>query len=57
MHYATHGSHQMQKHKFSVTCPIVHFIETTPGPPNQEKYYVDVWCPERTEKIYVKVSS
>jgi hypothetical protein len=30
MHYVTH---QMQKHKFSVTCPNAVFIETAPDPP------------------------
>jgi hypothetical protein len=31
MHYVTRRFHQMQKHKFVVTCPIPLFTETTPG--------------------------
>jgi hypothetical protein len=30
-------SDQMQKHKFGVTCFIMLFMETTPGPPEHEK--------------------
>jgi hypothetical protein len=30
MHYVTCRSHQMQKHKFGVTCPGVLFVEFIP---------------------------
>jgi hypothetical protein len=30
MHYVTHRSHRMQKHKFGVTCNSVFFMETEP---------------------------
>jgi hypothetical protein len=53
MHYMTHRSHQMLKHKFGVTCPGGHFMEITPGPLEQEKYRVDVSCPGRNEMHYV----
>jgi hypothetical protein len=37
MHYVTHKSYWMQKHKFGVTCPNALFVETAPGPPEHEK--------------------
>jgi hypothetical protein len=37
----------MQKQKFGVMCPGALFIETTPSPPEHEKYCVDVSCPDR----------
>jgi hypothetical protein len=37
MHYVTHKSHRMQKHKFVITCLGALFIETSPGPPVHEK--------------------
>jgi hypothetical protein len=42
MHYLTHISHCMQKHKFGVTCPTALFMETALGPPEQEKWYVNI---------------
>jgi hypothetical protein len=36
-HYVTCRSHQMQKHKFSVTCPRALFLESVPVPPEHEK--------------------
>jgi hypothetical protein len=30
MHYVTRRSHQMQKNKFSVTCPGTLFVESLP---------------------------
>jgi hypothetical protein len=33
----THRSHQMQKHKFGVTCPNTPFRETASDPPEHEK--------------------
>jgi hypothetical protein len=53
MHYVTHRSHRMQKHKFSVTCPITLLMETTPGPPEHEKYCIDVSRTGHTEKHYM----
>jgi hypothetical protein len=37
MQYVTGISHQMQKHKFDVTCPDAFFKETAPVPPEYEK--------------------
>jgi hypothetical protein len=37
MHYVTHRFHLMQQHNFSVTCPDLIFMETTPSPPVHEK--------------------
>jgi hypothetical protein len=37
MPYVTRNSHQMQKYKFSVTCPGALFMETTLDPPEHEK--------------------
>jgi hypothetical protein len=42
MHYVTHGSHQIQKHKFGVMCHGVLFMEIAPGPPEHEKCCVDI---------------
>jgi hypothetical protein len=32
MHYVTHRSHRMQKHKLRVTCPDVVFVESVSVP-------------------------
>jgi hypothetical protein len=37
MHYVTHISHMMQKHKFSVMCPDTLLKELAPGQPEHEK--------------------
>jgi hypothetical protein len=37
MHYVTHISHQMQKHKFGVMCLYMFSLEFVPVPPEQEK--------------------
>jgi hypothetical protein len=37
MHYVMHRSHQMQKHKFGVTCPGALFVISVPVPPEHEK--------------------
>jgi hypothetical protein len=37
MHYMTHRSHQMLKHKFDVTCLDALFLEIASGPPEHEK--------------------
>jgi hypothetical protein len=42
----SYKSHQIQKHKFSVTCPVTLFLETTPGQPEHEKYCIDVSQPK-----------
>jgi hypothetical protein len=41
MHYVTHRSNQMQKHKFGDTCPDALFMETALSPPEHEKYCVN----------------
>jgi hypothetical protein len=37
MHYVTHRSHKMKKHKFDVTCPDTLLVETALGAPVHEK--------------------
>jgi hypothetical protein len=37
LHYVNCRSHQMQKHRFSVTCPGARFVETALGPTEYEK--------------------
>jgi hypothetical protein len=37
MHYVTHRSLQMKKHKFSVPCPIMLFVESVLVPSEHEK--------------------
>jgi hypothetical protein len=37
MHYMSHSSHWMKKHKFGVMCPGALFMETALGPPEHEK--------------------
>jgi hypothetical protein len=53
MHYVTRRSHMMQKHKFGVTCLDTLFNEIALGPPEHEKYFVDISCPERTGIHYM----
>jgi hypothetical protein len=36
MHYVTRRSHQLQKHKFGVTCPGTLFVRSDPGPSEHE---------------------
>jgi hypothetical protein len=36
MHYVTHRSYRMQKHKFGMTCPGMLFTKTAPGPPSMK---------------------
>jgi hypothetical protein len=57
MYYVTRISHSMQKHKFGVTCPAVLFMETAPGPPEYEKYCIDVSRPGCTGMHYVTCRS
>jgi hypothetical protein len=57
MRYVTHRSHQMQKHKLGITCPYALFIETASGPPEHEKWCVDVSRPERSRMQYVTLRS
>jgi hypothetical protein len=42
MYYVTRISHQMQKYKFSVTCPGTLFMESAPVPPEHENLCVDI---------------
>jgi hypothetical protein len=37
MHYVTHRSHRIQKQKLGIPCPETLFMETAPGPPENEK--------------------
>jgi hypothetical protein len=53
MHYLTRRSYWMQKHKFGETCPGTLFVESVPGPPEHEKYCVDVSCLGHTKMHYV----
>jgi hypothetical protein len=52
MHYVTRRSHGMQKHKLSVTCPSMLFMETAPGSHEHEKQFVVVY-PRHTGMRYV----
>jgi hypothetical protein len=51
-HFMTVNTHQMQKHKFGITCPSALFKETIPGPPD-EKIVCQHFTPERTGMHYV----
>jgi hypothetical protein len=53
MHYVAHISHQMQKHNLGMTCPCVLLIGSESGPPELEKYCVDVSRPEGTRTHYI----
>jgi hypothetical protein len=53
MHYMTHISHWMQKHKFYVTCPGMLIMETASDPLEKEKECIDVSRRGFTEKHYV----
>jgi hypothetical protein len=53
MHYVTHSSHRMQKHKYDITCPGALLMETALGPLNYERKCIDVSRPERTGMHYV----
>jgi hypothetical protein len=48
-----HRSHQMQKHKFGVTCSDALFVESAPAPPKHEKLCIDISWPGRTGMHYV----
>jgi hypothetical protein len=37
MHYVTHKSHLMQKHRFGVMRPDALFVKSVPVPPEHEK--------------------
>jgi hypothetical protein len=43
----------MQKHKFSITCPAVLFVQSIPVPSEHRKYCADVSCLRRTRMHYV----
>jgi hypothetical protein len=53
MHYVTRRSHQMQKHKFYVTCLDALFVKYVPDQPKNEKECVDVLQLKRTGVHYV----
>jgi hypothetical protein len=42
MHYMTHRSHRMQKHKFTVTCLNALFVKSIPVPPEHEQNCANV---------------
>jgi hypothetical protein len=52
MHYVTHRSQRLQKHKICVTCPGALFMEYALGPPEREKWSVDISRPGRTGMHY-----
>jgi hypothetical protein len=51
-HYVTYRSHRMQKRKFGVLCPIVHFLD----PYRMQKYKFGVTCPITTFRESVPVT-
>jgi hypothetical protein len=53
MHYVTHRSHRMQKHKFGVMCPCVLLLGSALGPPKLEKCYVSDSCLRCTKTLYI----
>jgi hypothetical protein len=53
MHYVTRRSHRTQTHKFGITCLDVLSMDTAPGPPEHEKYCVDVSCTGCTRMHYM----
>jgi hypothetical protein len=53
MHYVTSRFHQMQKHKFDVTCPSALFMETPLGPTEHEKWCLNVSRPRCTRVQHV----
>jgi hypothetical protein len=53
MHDVTHRSHRMQKHNFGITRLGKLFNETTLGPPEHEKYFIDISRPECTGMHYM----
>jgi hypothetical protein len=57
MQYVIHRSHRMQIHKLGLTCPSALFMETTLGPPEQEKWCIDISLPGRTEMHYMTCRS
>jgi hypothetical protein len=56
MPYVSRITHQMRKDKFSVTSPRA-FYGNRPGPPDHEKLYVDVSCPDTKGMHYVTYRS
>jgi hypothetical protein len=53
MHYVTHRSHLMQKHKFSVTCPSALFVESVLDPHEHEKLCIKDLRHERNKMHYM----
>jgi hypothetical protein len=43
----------MEKDMFNIMCPITIFMQTAPGPPEDEKKCVDIACPGRTRVHYM----
>jgi hypothetical protein len=53
IHYVTHKSHRVQKHKLCIICPGVLFMEIAKGPHEQEKCCIDFSCLRHTGIHYV----
>jgi hypothetical protein len=53
MHYVTRISHQIQKHKFGITCPSSLFVESVPVPPKHEKLRINVLHSGHNKMPYV----
>jgi hypothetical protein len=57
MHYVTCSYHQMEKHKFSETCPDALFVKNVQVPPEHEIWCIDVSCLGHSEWQYVSSRS
>jgi hypothetical protein len=53
MHYVTHRSHRMQKHKFGVMCPGALFVKSVSVQPEHEKECINVSWPGPTGMHYM----
>jgi hypothetical protein len=57
MHYVTRSFHPTQNHKYNVTCLDAVFMQTSQGPPEHEKWCIDVSQPKHTGMHYVTYRS
>jgi hypothetical protein len=53
MHYVIRRLQHMQKYMFSVTCPDVLCLRSSLGPPEHERYYIDISHLGHTRPLYV----
>jgi hypothetical protein len=53
MLYVTRISHQMQRHKFNISCPDTLFMEMAAVPPEHEKWCIEVLRPTGVGMHYV----